>query len=91
MVLRLLKKVRLRVALMLVEAGTRLAYDPELDQNPPMPPVTVQNTLTPEAREMVDAGKAPSRRNRPASPKPLKGSAQDRILRAREARRAAGG
>ncbi len=100
MVLSLLKKARLRVALMLIEAGAKLAgtpirtdgvYDPELDQDPPMPPVTVANTLTAEAREMVDAGKVPSRRKRPEPPKPLKGSAQDRILRAREARRAAGG
>jgi hypothetical protein len=95
-----LHRVQLRFALLLVEMGAKLAgapirtdhtYDPELDTDPPMPPVTVQNTLTSEARQMVDAGKEPARRKRPEPPKPLKGSAQDRILRARDARRAAGG
>jgi hypothetical protein len=96
----LLRRAKLRLALLLVEVGAKLAgtpirvdqaYEPKLDTHPPMPPVTVANTLTPEAREMVDAGKAPARRKRPEPTGPLKGSAADRILRAREARRAAGG
>ncbi len=90
----LVKRARLRLALMLVEVGAKLANtsvsDEPMEAPLPMPPVTLHNTLSPAARRMVEDGRTIPRRTKKEPPKPLTGSAADLIQR-RNARNAAGG
>jgi hypothetical protein len=91
-------RARLRISLLLMYAGAALADvkwpaaavedDPEQDF-PTVGGAVV--TLTPEALKMIEDGRQQSRRVKPAQPRPLKGSAQERLQNAEAARRKAGG